>query len=105
VGGRDAFDTYEKKLALLRKSVLSEPGALAPPVRWAICDGLELLDPLAAYVRKVTEHAHAVSDDDIAELHCAGYTDDQIFKATVSAALGAGLFRLGRILVALRPAS
>lgn len=105
VGGRDAFDPYEKKLALLRKSVLSEPGALDPAIRWAICDGLELPDPLAAYVRKVAEHAHAVSDDDIAELHRAGYTDDEIFEATVSAALGAGLFRLGRILVALRPAS
>lgn len=104
-GGHDAFDPYEKKLALLRKSVLSEPGALDPAVRWAICDGLELPDPLAAYVGKVTEHAHAVSDDDIAGLHRAGYTDDQIFEATVSAALGAGLFRLRRILVALRPAS
>lgn len=104
-GARDAFDPYEKKLALLRKSVLSEPGALDPSVRRAICDGLELPDPLGAYVRKVAEHAHAVSDDDIEGLHRAGYTDDQIFEATVSAALGAGLVRLGRILVALRPAS
>lgn len=104
-GERDAFDPYEKKLTLLRKSVLSEPGTLDPEVRRAICDGLELPDPLGAYVRKVAEHAHAVSDDDIAELHRAGYTDDQIFEATVSAALGAGLCRLGRILLALRPAS
>jgi alkylhydroperoxidase family enzyme len=104
-GGRDAFDPYEKKLALLRKSVLSEPGTLDSEVRRAICDGLELPDPLGAYVEKVAEHAHAVSDDDIAELHSAGYTDDQIFEATVSAALGAGLLRLERILVALRPAS
>jgi alkylhydroperoxidase family enzyme len=104
-GGRDAFDPYEKKLALLRKSVLSEPGALDPNVRRAICDGLKLPDPLGAYARKVAEHAHAVNDEDIAGLHRAGYTDDQIFEATVSAALGAGLSRLGRILVALRPAS
>lgn len=104
-GGRDAFDPYEKKLTLLRKSVLSEPGTLDPNVRRAICDGLELPAPLGDYVRKVAEHAHTVSDDDIAELHRAGYTDDQIFEATVSAALGAGLFRLGRILLALRPAS
>lgn len=104
-GVRDAFDPYEKKLALLRKSVFSEPGALDPSVRLAICDGLELPDPLGAYVGKVAEHAHAVGDEDIAGLHRAGYTDDEIFEATVSAALGAGLVRLGRILVALRPAS
>jgi alkylhydroperoxidase family enzyme len=104
-GDHSAFDPYEKKLTLLRRSVLSEPGALDPEVRRAICDGLELPDPLGAYVRKVAEHAHAVGDEDIAGLHRAGYTDDQIFEATVSAALGAGLFRLGRILLALRPAS
>jgi alkylhydroperoxidase family enzyme len=100
-----AFDPYEKKLTLLRRSVLSEPGTLDPAVRRAICDGHELPEPLGAYVRKVVGHAHTVGDEDIAGLHRAGYTDDQIFEATVSAALGAGLFRLGRILVALRPAS
>lgn len=99
------FDPYEKKLTLLRRSVLSESGLLDPTVRRAICDGLEVPEPLGAYVRKVVEHAHAVGDEDIAGLHRAGYTDDQIFEATVSAALGAGLYRLGRILPALRPAS
>ncbi len=104
-GGGGAFDPYEKRLTLLRRSVLSESGSLDPSVRRAICDGLEVPAPLESYVRKVVEHAHAVGDEDIAELHSAGYTDDQIFEATVSAALGAGLYRLGRILLALRPAS
>lgn len=105
-GGSGAFDPYEKKLTLLRRSVLSEPGTLDPSVRRAICDGLEVPAPLENYVRKVIEHdAHTVGDEDIAGLHRAGYTDDQIFEATVSAALGAGLYRLGRILHALRPAS
>ena len=103
--GSDAFDPYEKKLTLLRRSVLAEPGSLDPSVRRAICDGLEVPAPLENYVRKVVEHAHTVDDEDIAGLHRAGYTDDQIFEATVSAALGAGLHRLGRILLALRPAS
>lgn len=104
-GGRDAFDPYDRKLTLLRDSVLSDPGSLDPAVRRAICGGLELPHPLGAYVRKVAGHAHTVSDDDIAELHRAGYTDDQIFEATVSAALGAGLQRLERIFLALRPAA
>lgn len=104
-GGSGVFDPYERKLTLLRHSVISEPGTLDPAVRRAICDGQELPDPLGGYVRKVVEHAHTVEDEDIAELHRAGYTDDQIFEATVSAALGASLFRLGRILLALRPAA
>lgn len=103
--GGGAFDPYEKKRALLRRSVLSESGSLDPSVRRAICDGLEVPEPLGGYVRKVVEHAHTVGDEDIEGLHRAGYTDDQIFEATVSAALGAGLYRLGRVLLALRPAS
>jgi len=42
-----------------------------------------------------------VNDDDIAALHRAHYSDDQIFEAAVSAALGAGLYRLDRIRAAL----
>lgn len=103
--GRDAFDPDEKKLTLLRKAVLSGPGTLDPEVRRAICDGLELPDPLGSYAKKVAGHAHTVSDEDIAGLHRAGYTDDQIFEATVSAALGAGLVRLRRVLLTLRPPS
>jgi alkylhydroperoxidase family enzyme len=103
--GGGTFDPYEKKLTLLRRSVLSESGSLDPEVRRAICDGLEVPEPLGAYARKVVEHAHTVGDEDIAGLHRAGYTDDQIFEATVSAALGAGLYRLRHILLALRPAS
>lgn len=53
-------------------------------------------------MKKVAEHAYLVTDDDIAELHRAHYTDDQIFEATVSAALGAGLLRLECVLRALR---
>jgi hypothetical protein len=49
-------------------------------------------------VNKVSEHAHLVTDEDIADLHKAGYTDDQIFEATVSAALGAGILRLECVL-------
>ena len=43
-----------------------------------------------------------VNDEDIQELHRAHYSDDQIFEAAVSAALGAGLYRLDCVLTALR---
>ena len=43
-----------------------------------------------------------VNDEDIQELHRAHYSDDQIFEAAVSAALGAGLYRLECVLTVLR---
>jgi hypothetical protein len=57
---------------------------------------------LGAFVQKIVDGASTLTDDDVAELHRAHYTDDQIFEATVSAALGAGLFRLERVLNVLR---
>lgn len=94
-------DPYDRKLGRLRNSVLAGPGALTPSTRQAICEGRELTGVLGAYVKKVAEHAHLITDDDIAELHRAHYTDDQIFEATVSAALGAGILRLEFVLRAL----
>jgi alkylhydroperoxidase family enzyme len=99
------FDPYDRKLALLRNAVLSGPGSLSPAIRQAISEGGHVPGALGLYVKKVAEHAYKVTDDDIASLRRERYTDDQIFEATVSAALGAGLLRLDSILHALRPSS
>jgi alkylhydroperoxidase family enzyme len=58
--------------------------------------------PLASYVDKVALHAYRVTDEDLAALKRAGNSDDVLFEATVSAALGAALGRLERGLSALR---
>jgi len=58
--------------------------------------------PLAGYVDKVALHAYTVTDEDLAALKRAGNSDDVLFEATVSAALGAALGRLERGLSALR---
>ena len=70
-------------------------------MRQTITAGRNVSGPLGSYVRKVAEHAYQITDEDIASLHAANYTDDEIFEATVSAALGAGLFRLDCVLRAL----
>jgi alkylhydroperoxidase family enzyme len=57
--------------------------------------------PLRVYVDKVARHAYEVTDEDVAALRRAGYTEDAIFEVTVSAAVGAGLARLERGLAAL----
>lgn len=78
----------------LRFAVVSGPGSLTPDIRQAISEGAYGSSPLEAFAQKVAEHAFMVDDNDISELHRAHYSDDQIFEAAVSAALGAGLYRL-----------
>ncbi len=96
-----SFDPYAAKMTRLRHAVTSSPGSLSAVVRQTITAGRNVSGPLGSYVRKVAEHAYQITDEDIASLHAANYTDDEIFEATVSAALGAGLFRLDCVLRAL----
>lgn len=96
-----SFDPYATKVNRLRHAVTSSPASLSAVVRQSITAGRNVSGPLGSYVRKVVEQAHQITDDDIASLYAANYTDDEIFEATVSAALGAGLFRLDCVLRAL----
>lgn len=95
-------DPHANKMERLRYAVVSGPGSLAPTIRQGITEGTYTHSPLGAFARKVALHAFKVNDDDIQELHRAHYSDDQIFEAAVSAALGAGLYRLERVLPLLR---
>ena len=95
-------DPYAKKMERLRHAVLSGPGSLPPDVRQAISEGARLSGALEGFVHKIAAGASTLTDDDIAALHRAHFTDDQIFEAIVSAAVGAGLFRLECVLNLLR---
>ncbi len=57
---------------------------------------------LSTLVDKVALRAFEVTDDDLAGLRRAGYSEDAIFEIVVSAELGAGLGRLARGLTALK---
>ena len=94
-------DPYANKMERLRYAVVSSPGSLAPNIRQAFSERTYSSSPLGAFAQKVAEHASTVNDDDIRELHRAHYSDDQIFEAAVSAALGAGLHRLECVLTVL----
>jgi alkylhydroperoxidase family enzyme len=54
------------------------------------------------YLEKVRLHAYEVTDGDIEELKAAGFSEDEIFEHTVSAATAAGLERLDAGLATLR---
>jgi alkylhydroperoxidase family enzyme len=86
----------------LRKAVFESAGAVAPALRQAVARNQALPEALRAYVDKVARHAYKVTDEDVAALKRAGYSDDQLFEITVSAAVGAGLSRLEAGLQALR---
>jgi alkylhydroperoxidase family enzyme len=46
------------------------------------------------YLEKVRRGAYRVIDGDVAELRAAGFSEDEIFEHTVSAAVSEGLVRL-----------
>ncbi len=56
---------------------------------------------LAVYVERVRLHAYRVTDGDVDALKAAGFSEDEIFEHTVSAAVAAGLERLDAGLRAL----
>ena len=56
----------------------------------------------ATYLERVRLHAYKVTDRDVEELKAAGFTEDEIFEHTVSAAVAAGLERLDAGLATLR---
>lgn len=97
----------------LTETVLESPGHTSSQLRRAVearaatlggrpGAGDSVPDPLAGYVEKVAQRAYTITDADLTALGRAGYSDDELFEVTVSAALGAALARLERGLAALR---
>ena len=78
---------YDEPIERLREA--AQPGRPAPP-------------ELARYLEKVRLHAYRVTDGDVEELTAAGFSEDEIFEHTVSAAAGAGLDRREAALATLR---
>jgi alkylhydroperoxidase family enzyme len=70
---------YDELVARLREA--AQPEREAPP-------------EFAPYLEKVRRHAYKVTDADVQALKGAGFSEDEIFEQTVSAAVGAGLERL-----------
>jgi len=78
---------YDALIAELRAA--AKPERPAPP-------------ELELYLEKVRRHAYEVTDADVQRLKDAGFSEDEIFEHTVSAAVAAGLERLDAGLRALR---
>jgi alkylhydroperoxidase family enzyme len=95
------MDRYADLRADLARCVLESPATLDRSVRAAIAADRDVPDALAAFSAKVHRHAYRVTDEDVAALRAAGYSEDQIFEAVISAALGASQRRLDAALAAM----
>ena len=105
---------YATEVKHLLNAVLTSPGSIDTSVREALevfsaaqSDGMDIITEevspiLRTYLEKVVRQAYKVTDDDIQGLSQAGYSEEAIFEITLSAALGAGMGRLERGLVALQ---
>ncbi len=104
----DSIASHAELWRRLEGAVLRSPGTLDAGVRDSLAAGREIPEvpePLAVYVEKVARHAYRVTDDDVRALLAAGYSQDQVFEATLSVAFGAAQRRLRAGLEALRAAS
>lgn len=100
--GQLLIDPYEGMMKRLHDAVLSGPGTLDSAVRQAAGMDAPIAGALGRYVKKVKQRDYQGIDNCIADLRSEGYSNDQIFEATVSASLGAGVMRLQLTLKALR---
>jgi alkylhydroperoxidase family enzyme len=89
-----AIDPYASMMGRLQDSVFQGPGALDSSRRQAIGNGEPVAGALGLYVAKVAQRDYKGLDKCICDLRLEGYSDDQIFDATVCAAVRAGLERL-----------
>ena len=71
-------------------------------LRDAAQPGREAPQEFEPYLEKVRLHAYKTTDSDVARLKEAGFSEDEIFEQTVSAAVAAGLERLEAGLRTLR---
>lgn len=81
-------DPFAPLLADMYNAALSQKGELSQDLRRAAAQNQGLPPALAPVVDKIARHAYRVTDEDIASLKAAGYSEDQIYEMVVSAAVG-----------------
>lgn len=96
-----------------RQHLLSTDGVTDPSLRasveayvkfqWGVKQGD--FDPIPAnlesYLKKLSLHAYKITDEDIAALQDAGYSDDMLYEITLVGSVGAALVGLEKLFEAL----
>jgi len=103
-------DFHQENINAVKDAVLKSDAVLKPEFRQAVearvaehagvMRPVEALlpDDIISYVDKVALNAYKITDEDIENLKEQGYSEDEIFELTVSAAFGAGFVRIERCL-------
>lgn len=96
-----------------RQHMLSTDGVTAPSLRYGVEAyvkfqwGVEQgdFDPIPAnlesYLKKLSLHAYKITDEDIAALQDAGYSDDMLYEITLVGSIGAALVGLEKLFESL----
>ena len=98
---RSGSGTGSGRFDEVRRMVLEGDGLLEGSIRRAAFDSGTVPPSLETYVTKVRTCAYKVTDDDVAALRSAGWSEEQIFELTVATALGAALARHDRARAAM----
>jgi len=94
-------DRHGSLATALESSVRDSAGSTPADLRSALISREPAPEVLAGYVQQVRQRAYAITNDDLAGMLGAGYTEDQAYEITVATALGEGLHRLRAGLAAL----
>jgi hypothetical protein len=93
----------DRRFQELVAAVVHGPGVLPPRVRESLVGGAAP-EGLTAFAAKVADGGLTVTDDDVAALLAAGYSEDAVFECVVAVAVAAASARL-RIVERLQAAS
>ena len=105
--------TFPDIMRRMAEALETSPGATSQALRRRVRERAAALSTgreadeipaeIAGYVDTIVRSAYRITDDDIAALKAAGYSEDAILEITYSAALGAGLARMEAGRAALYP--
>ncbi len=96
---------FSQTVSDISKSVMAGPGETTTALRTAVtryaetttieqsANTEEIPDALLPYLNKIIHHAYKTTDADFEHLKRQGYSEDELFELTISAAFGAGLAR------------
>jgi hypothetical protein len=84
---------HEAGMEAWMAAVLAEGGAVEAAVARAAAGDGQVPDVAAGYVDKLRRWAYKVTDEEVAALKAAGWSEPQIFELSVAAASGQGMRR------------
>ncbi len=97
-------DISELHRALIAR-ILGSHAQAPTELRRAAFDNAGLSEPIQTLVGQVADRSYQVTDDDVAAVRAAGFSEDQIFELAVCAAVGQASRQYDNAMAALTEAA